>query len=178
MEQKDYRFEILKILSNSREHIRGIAKKLHINHMMIVRKMKELLKMNVVDFDKKGRNQVYFIKDSPEAREFVLMTEHYKLVKLLGKYPFLRDFIEKIQKDKKLRLVLIFGSYAKETADKNSDVDIFIGTLDREIKEKYSNDSKFSVKIGKLGKDNLSKEIEKNHIILKGGEIYYDKIFN
>ena len=80
--------------------------------------------------------------------------------------------------DSNIRNVILFGSVVRGEAGKDSDVDIFIGTLDREIKEKYSNDSKFSVKIGKLGKDNLSKEIEKNHIILKGGEIYYDKIFN
>lgn len=177
MEQKDYKLEIVDILLNGKEHIRGIAKKLSINHMMIVRKIKMLLELNVVDFDKEGRNQVYFIRDSPEAREFILMAEQYKLIKLLEKYPYLRDFIEKIQKDKKIKLALVFGSHAKVTAEKNSDVDVFIETLDSEIKKKYSVDSKFSVKIGRLGKDNLSKEIEKNHVIIKGGEIYYDKIF-
>ena len=178
MEQKDYKFEIVKVLLNGKEHVRSVAKKLSINHMMIVRKMKNLLEMNVVDFNKEGRNQVYFIKDSPEAREFVSMAEKYKLIKLLGKYPYLRDFVEKIQKDKKIKLALIFGSYAKGLVNKRSDVDIFIETLDSGIKKKYSEDSKFSVKIGRLGKNYLSKEIEKNHVILKGGEIYYDKIFN
>ena len=78
----------------------------------------------------------------------------------------------------KVRLNLIFGRHAKGLAKKSSDIDIFIETNDKKIKKKYLEmDSKFSIKIGKLGKDHLSKEIEKNHVILKGGEIYYDKIF-
>ena len=67
MEQKDYNMEIVKILSTERKHARGIAKDLKINHMMINRKLKELSKKNVVDFDlikyifwKIASNQRYF----------------------------------------------------------------------------------------------------------------------
>ena len=179
MEQKDYNMEILNVLLNEKSHVRSIARLLGTNQMMVSRKLKELLGKNVVDFKREGRNQVYFIKDSPEARVFVLMAEQYKLFKLIEKYPDLKDIIKKIQDDKKIKLAIIFGSYAKGLAGKNSDVDIFIEAYDRGLKEKYSEiDSKLSVKIGRLGKDNLSKEIEKNHVIIKGGEIYHEKFFD
>jgi len=180
MEQKDYNLEIVGILLKGENHIRAIAKELKINHMMIVRKIKFLLERNVVDFNKKGRNNTYFIKKSIEAREYALMFENYKLVKFVQKYNFLRNIVEKIQGDKRIKLSLIFGSYVKGLSKRDSDIDIFIETSNIKIKKEYSDlDSRLSIKIGKYDrKNNLIKEIEKNHIIIKGGEIYYDRIFD
>ncbi len=179
MEQKDYNMEVLSVLIGGKSHIREIAKKLNTNNMMVLRRLKELLGKNVVDFRREGRNQVYFIKDSPEARAFVIMAEQYKLIKCLGKYPYLKDIVKNIQNNRKIRLAVVFGSHAKSLAGKNSDVDIFIETSDRKLKEKYSGmDSKLSIKTGKLGSDNLSKEIEKNHVLIKGGEIYHERFFD
>ena len=62
MEQKDYKLEIVNELLNNKNHIRGIAKKLDINHMTIVRKIKELAKDNVVDYREEGKNKTYFLK--------------------------------------------------------------------------------------------------------------------
>ena len=42
MEQKNYKLEIINVLLKGNSHVREIAKKLNINHMMIVRKIKEL----------------------------------------------------------------------------------------------------------------------------------------
>jgi len=56
MEQKDYSLEVVKVLSAGKNHVRGIAKILGVNHMMVVRKMKILLDRNVVDFEMQGRN--------------------------------------------------------------------------------------------------------------------------
>jgi len=179
MEQKDYKFEIMNILINGENHIRGIADKLNINHMMIVRKVNELLNSNVVDVVKEGRNQVYSVKNSVEARAYFLMTEQYKLVYFLKEYPFLRNIVNKIQRDKRIKIALIFGSYAKGLVRKSSDIDIFIEGQNINIKQEYSKlDSKFAIKIGKWNKgDILIQEIKKNHILIKGGEKYYEKIF-
>ena len=85
--------------------------------------------------------------------------------------------IEKIQNDKRIRLAILFGSYAKGLAKKDSDIDIFIETNNKKIKDDISLiDSKLSIKIGKYNKSNLLiKEIEKNHVIIKGGEYYYER---
>jgi predicted nucleotidyltransferase len=180
MEQKDYKLEIVNVLVKGENHIRAISNYLGINHMMIFRKITDLEKENVVDFIRKGRNKIYFLKNSPEARSYVLMTEYYKLNKLLLKYAFLREVVLKIQKDKKVKFACFFGSYSKGNEKKSSDVDIYLDINDLNLKKKYSNlDSKFSVKIGKWDKSNLLiKEIIENHIIIKGGEIYYERVFN
>ena len=74
-------------------------------------------------------------------------------------------------------MALIFGSYAKSIEKKDSDIDIYIDTEDRKLREEVNRlDSRLSVKIGKYDKSNLLiKEIEKNHIIIKGVELFYEK---
>jgi len=178
MEHKDYIFEIVSVLMRGSNHIRGISNSIKTNHMMVVRKINSLEKMNVVDYRIEGRNKTYFLKDSPEARGYVLMAEDYRLMGLLSKYPFLREVISKIQKDRKIGLAFVFGSYAKGTETKRSDIDIYFESQDASLKKEYSKDSKFSVKLGKWDKNNfLIKEIIDNHILLKGGEKYYEKVF-
>ena len=177
MEQKDYNMEIVNELLRGENHIRGIAKKLNTNHMNILRRIKKLAKENVVDYKEEGRNQTHFLKKTIEARNYVLSAENYKLNKLLKKYPDLRGIVEKIQNDKRIKLAILFGSYAKGIAKTDSDIDIYIETNNKKIKEDVGLiDSKISVKIGKYNKSSLLiKEIEKNHIIIRGVEAYYEK---
>jgi len=177
MEQKDYKMEIVNLLLKKESHIRSLAKNIGINHMMIQRKMKTLFKENIVDYREEGKNKVYFLKKNPEAKATVFMAEHYKLIKTLEKYPQLRNIIEKIQQEKNIKLAILFGSYAKHNAKKNSDIDIYISTKNRKIKQDLERiDSKLSIKIGIYDRNNLLiKEIEKNHAIIKGVETYYKK---
>ena len=177
MEQKDYKLEIINELLKGENHIRGTAKSLHINHMTIIRKIKELSEENVVDFKQKGKNKVYFLKKSVEAKSFALMAEGYKLTRILGKYPPLRGIIEKIQKNKDIKLAILFGSFAKGIAKQDSDIDVYIETMNSKLKREIEKIStRLSIKIGRYDKSNLLiKEIEKNHIIIKGIEEYYEK---
>ena len=126
MEQNDYKLEIVGELLKNENHIRGIARKLNTNHMNIVRKIKELTTENVIDYKEEGKNKTYFLKRTAEAKNYVFSAEIYKLNKLLKKYPGLRGVVEKIQKDRRIKLAILFGSYAKEIAKSDSDVDIYI----------------------------------------------------
>jgi predicted nucleotidyltransferase len=179
MEQKDYNLEIVGILLKGKNHIRGISNLLKTNHMMVFRKISSLEKKNVVDFIMEGRNKVYFLKNSPEARAYILMFKNYQAIKLLTKYKFLRELFLAVQNEKKIKFACIFGSYSKGNETKNSDIDIYIENEDSTLKKKYSNlDSKFSVKIGKWDSTNyLIKEILDNNVIIKGGEIFYERLF-
>ena len=180
MEQKDYKFEIVNMLLKKNNHVRSLAKKLGTNHTTISRKIKELSELNIVDYKQEGKNKVYFIKKNPEAKAFIFMTENYQLNQLLKKHLYIRKIIEKIQSNKKINLAMIFGSYARGEETKKSDIDIYIETMDRKIKKDLEMiDSKVNVKIGKYDrKSPLIKEMEKNHVIVKGVEKYYEKIFD
>ncbi len=176
MEQKSYKFEIIDILLEENKHIRSISKHLNKNPMTISRKINELYKQNVVDYKQEGKNKVFFLKGSIEARNYVLMAEFYKLQKVLKKYPVLRRIINGIQANKKIRLAVLFGSYAKLKPREQSDIDIYIETRKREMKKQIEGiNSKINVKLGVFDKkDLLIKEIVKNHVIIKGVERFYE----
>lgn len=177
MEQKYAHLEIILQLLKKRNHIRGMAKLLKTNHMIILRKMNYLTEQNVLDFNYEGKNKSYFLKKTVETRAYIYIAERYKLIKTINKYPELRKTIEDIQNDKRIKMAILFGSYSKELAKSKSDVDIFIETNDQTIKKEYElKDSKLSIKIGRYNKNNnLIKEIKKNHVIIKGVEEYYQK---
>ena len=167
----NYQMEIILSLLNGEGHGRALAKQLKTSLTRIQSILTELRKNNVVDYKEVGRNHLYFIKKNLVAKSFVLNAEEYKLVKIISKYNFLEPlFLDVIEKSK-AKLIILFGSYAKELAHKNSDVDIYIDTTDEKINDLIN------VKIGKFDKEEiLIKEIIKNHVIIKGQEEYYEKI--
>lgn len=175
MERKDYKLEIVGALIGNSFHARELARRFGINHMMLNRKFGELVLENVVDYRMEGRNKVYFMKDSVEARAYIFMAESYKLVRLLRMYPSLRRIVDSIVKDKRLGFVVLFGSYAKGLAKRSSDIDIFVETGNRNLKRELEKlNFSLNVKIGKFdGKSLLGREILRNHIVLKGVERLY-----
>lgn len=177
MSQKDYNIEIVKNLMIKDNHIRGLAKALNINQTTIARKAKELYEENIIDFRQEGKNKVLFLKKTLEAKQYLQLVEVNKLTEILKKYPILRRIFEQVKEHNKITLAILFGSYAKGTSNKESDIDIYVDTEDKKVKEEVESiDSKISVKIGKYNKDSLLiREIEKNHIIIKGVEAYYER---
>ena len=61
-------------------------------------------------------------------------------------------------------------------AKKDSDIDVYIEAKDQKLKREIELiNSKINIQIGKYDKDNLLiKEIERNHVILKGAEEFYE----
>jgi predicted nucleotidyltransferase len=177
MEHKDYTLEIILELIKGQNHIRGLAQLLKVNHMNILRKVNFLLKNNVVDYKLEGKNKTYFLKETIEARSYIFLAENYKILTLLEKYPLLRNILAKIQKNDKIKMAILFGSFAKGIANEKSDIDIYVETNDKKIKKELESiDSRLSIKIGEFSKENLLiKEIIKNHVIIKGIEEYYEK---
>ena len=72
---------------------------------------------------------------------------------------------------------IVHCSIARGDVSKESDIDIYLDTKDPKLKEQVELiDSKISAKTGAYDKNSLLiKEIEKNHVILKGAEAYYEK---
>ncbi len=177
MSQKDYIIAIVENLLRKPNYIRGIAKELRTNQTTVARKMKQLYEGNIVDFRQEGRNKVFSLRNTIEAKQYACIAELHKALETVGKYPRLRVVFEKIRRNSRITLAVLFGSYAKGTAGKDSDIDIYVDTCDRSIKKEVELvDSRISVKIGKYDRNSLLiREIEKNHIIIKGVEEYYEK---
>lgn len=170
-------YEILLLLMKGELHVRGIAKMLGESHTTVIRRLRDLAKLNVVDYRSEGKNKVFFIKKNMVARAYVYIAEHYKLIKLLQRYPELSVIFDDLLKKGMENMVILFGSYAKFQAKPDSDIDIYVETANRSIKKKIEEiHSKINAKIGGFELENsLIKEIMKNHIILKGIERYYEK---
>jgi predicted nucleotidyltransferase len=177
MSQKDYIMELVEQLRKKSSHLRGLAKTLQTNQTTMARKLQELGRSNVVDFRREGKNKAFFLKNSIEAREHLYIAEHYKLLRLLQKHPAFKQVIQGIKAHPKVGLALLFGSYAKGTAGRESDIDIYLETTSRALKKELEFlDSRLSIKIGRyLRESPLIREIEKDHVIIKGVELYYEK---
>jgi len=169
---------IILLLLRGGLHLRAIAKNLKESHSTVLRKINNLLEENVLDYKMEGRNKIFYIKKNIQAKNYVFNAERYKLIKLLRKYPKLSIIVEDVLKNVNEKLIILFGSYAKFKAKKESDIDIYIETENKKIRTKLEMlYSKLSVKIGKFNlNSNLAKEIIKNHVILRGVEEFYDKI--
>ena len=174
MLQKITDFDILELLLKNDMHVRSIAKVLKATPSTIMRKLRVLVDENIVDMKLSGKNTTYYIRDTPEAKSYVLMTEQYKFFKAL-KSPLLRRISKEISERTNGELVILFGSYAKNLATKDSDIDIYVETSDENLKQSLSAISlKLSVKTGKFNKNApLEKEIIKDHIILSNAERFY-----
>ena len=171
-------FEIILLLVRGESHLRGIAKSLNESHSTVLRRLNGLVKENVLDYKTEGKNKVFFIKKDLQAKNYVFNAERYKLIKLLSKYPTLRIILEEVLKKSKEKLIILFGSYAKFMAKKDSDIDIYVETKSRKVKKEIEFiHSEIRIKIGDFDLSSLLiKEIVKNHIILRGVEEFYEKI--
>jgi predicted nucleotidyltransferase len=175
--EQNMRLDVIALLSRQPSHPRAVAKELHVNHMAAVRVLKLLVEANALDFRTDGRNKVYFLKKTIEARSLVIMAEAQKLSNTVAKHPILRQIISKIQADDRIKLAMLFGSYAKGNPDKNSDIDLYVDTEDLNLREELRElNTRLSVKIGTYDSaNNLIKEIENDHVIVKGIEDYLEK---
>jgi len=169
--------EIVALLLKEDLHTRAIAERLKSNHATVIRKLRDLTGDNIVDFRAEGKNKVYTVKKSLEGRNAAMIAEMYKQSLVVCRYPVLRGIVRAVQEMPDIPLALLYGSYAKGLATKGSDIDLFVETSDVRIKKQLElRHSSLSVKIGTFDtKDLLIREIIKDHIILRGVEVYFDK---
>jgi predicted nucleotidyltransferase len=169
--------DIVLALMKGESHIRELARSLNIPNTTVLRELHRLVRAHVLDCKKEGKNKVFSLRKTVEAQSYVFIAERYKLLRLLQKHQELSVIIEGIFGKCGERLIILFGSYAKGTAKKESDIDIYIETNNRKVKKEIESlHSSLWVKTGKFKTDSLLiKEIVKNHVILRGAEDFYEK---
>jgi len=158
---------------------RELAKKLKMNQKTVSNILIKLEKKNILKYSFEGKNKYYSLnKFNLYLVEIIKIIEISKKIEFLEKHKETKSLFDKIQ-EKSSGVLLIFGSYAKGEETKKSDLDIcVIG----KIEDLSSLEKIYSIKINcirynKLNfmkKDTLSKEIIKNHVILKGLEEFVE----
>jgi len=169
-------FEVILRLISGEAHLRQISKDTGIPRSTVSRKLGSLRNQLIVDYKIEGKNNIFFLRKNLVALKAIISAENYKFTKTTEKYTFLLPIFEQLYRIK--GPIILFGSYAKGIAKEDSDIDIYIDSHDKSLKGKAEAIyGKLSVKTGIFNnQDLLMQEIEKNHVIIKGAEEYYERL--
>ena len=161
---------------------RSIASKLKMNQKTVSNILNKLEKESILKYSTEGKNKYYFLNMlNPQVKDTIKMLEISRKNKFIQMHSRLKELFYALEKRAK-GILVIFGSYANFTNDKNSDLDVFIiGNI--EETEDLENLYKIKINIIKSQKEKINKEdvfikeIIKNHIILKGVEEFTEMIW-
>ena len=174
---KDYNKEI---------YGRELVKKVKISQKNIALTLGELEKEGIL-FSKARGNMRYFSlnKKNPLYKNYIFLAEVENSIEFFKKNPKILQVLEDI--DKKGKIICIFGSYAKGTQKKFSDLDLFIvGKFNEKEIKKMGKDYGLDVNIksGSMSdfvsslkeKNPLMNEILENHVLISGYEKFIEEV--
>ena len=159
---------------NREYYIREVQKLLKISPRTSQLILNDLENKCILESKTKGKIKDYTIKRNSLSQRYIIFSEQYKAIAFLEKKLIIKEIIEKINPFIE-GIGIVFGSYAKDIAKKDSDLDIFvIGKYNKEKIKKVSKTYGIEINIKcyplktfekNLANDILLKEILKNHII-------------
>ncbi len=163
---------------NARFYLREIAKLANLPLKTCQDVLVNLEKEKILKSKTEGKNKYFSLNlDNINVKSELVKAEIYRTELLLEKYPEFKTFLKAIDTN---FIIILFGSFAKLKADKNSDVDLFIVTnkkeklpyhlLPHKIHENALKEESFRKSLTE--KEPLIKEIESNHIILNNHSSY------
>ena len=171
---------ILSLFTKGREYyIREIERLLEISPRTAQLILYNLEAKGVLESETKGKIRMFKMRNSGVCKRYLVFAEQYKLMVFLEKKLLVREILEKISPLIE-GIGIVFGSYAKETEGKESDLDVFVAGECRKAEIKKISETygvEISIKCYPLkifeknfNTDILLKEIQKNHIVFKGSE--------
>jgi predicted nucleotidyltransferase len=168
-------------------HVRELAKILNISPSAVSYMTKNLEKQRILNCRTEGRNRKYFINfTNPAAKTLVAGAEMTKAAELIRKHIIIKKLADEIDFN---GVTLIFGSFAKNTAKEESDIDLLlIGKKDRKIGKNIYDFGKLyrrQIHLISMTDDDFLKnekkefvnEVIKNHVVLGGAEKFVDMMW-
>lgn len=168
-------------------HLREIAREIQVDVKAVQLQLKRLEKMNILSSILKGRNKEYHLNLSNSiTKHYIVMAETFASIRYLGKNFLIKKITDTIGNQIE-GIIVLFGSFAKNQATKESDIDIFVisekkprssailearDTVGRVISIKSSSKEQFMKRLE--GRDPLVREVVSNHVILKGVDGFCD----
>ncbi len=166
-------FEILSLYRddyNKRLLLTEIAKTLGVNHRTVKLHLGTLEKYKVLNVEKRGKLVYAFPSLKEDFIKFMVMTEIYIFLK--DRRQIIKELAKKCKDNK---FCIVFGSYASYTESDVSDIDVVVDkTIDTD--DLFIEVQQFEYNSLKKIPERLFKEIQKNHIILKGYEEFVDEV--
>ena len=156
-----------------------IAKDHNLNQKTVSNVLNRLEKKNILKYEEEGKNKYYFLNKNLSAiKEIIKIAEIEKRIDFLNRHLGMdKLFMEII--DRSNKILIVFGSYAKSTENKKSDLDLLVVG---EIKDTKDLEESFNIDIniiksnakGIKSDEPFIKELMENHIILKGIDEFVD----
>ncbi|MEM3374051.1 MAG: nucleotidyltransferase domain-containing protein [Candidatus Woesearchaeota archaeon] len=195
LKKTDFKEEYLNILrilienSDKVYSIRKLSLQRNINYKSAYYVILKLKEYNIIDLEKQGNTS--FVKFNFNFHDSVFLVENQRKKDFLKNDDF-NVLYNRISQNIKnpFFILLVFGSYAKGTQTKNSDLDLCLITDNENIKKEINliietipyeihfldfTTNEF-LKMLKTTDFNISKEIVNNKIILNGIELFYNLI--
>jgi predicted nucleotidyltransferase len=163
-------------------HVRAMANLLNISHMTLLPHLKQLENLKILQSSKAGRNKNYSLNQNNILTKYYLTTtEELVTIEYLEKNHLIKKLAEHLNNLDTPNPMILFGSYADNSATEESDIDLF--TIETLTKNQTSHIKKFQATYGKKiniktattenfnkalrTSDTLIKEIIRKHIILR-----------
>lgn len=173
-------------------HTRELARLLNTNHTTLLPYLHKLEKDKILKTLVVGKNKEYSLNfDNINSKEYISLAEKNIAIEYLKKNFLIKKIYEQITILNLSNSLILFGSYVKGYATKESDIDIFclgqvtdnqvenikkIGkTYGKTINIKKASISNFENAL-KSG-DTLTKEIIKDHIILINSDLFVNLLW-
>lgn len=168
-------------------HIRAMAKLIGTSHVALLPYMKRLEESRILHSEKTGKNKQYSLyRDNILTKHYLTVTEELTTIDYLEKNFLMKKLAEHVASMDPANSLILFGSYTKDYATEESDIDLFsIGKIpEDQIDQVMKFESTFGRKIniktattdnfnaGLRTGDILIKEIIKNHIILENAGFF------
>ncbi|MBU4245960.1 MAG: nucleotidyltransferase domain-containing protein [Nanoarchaeota archaeon] len=171
-------------------HVRAIARETKVDVKAIQMQLRRLERVNILSSAFKGKNKEYRLNLSNFAAKYhMTMAEAFFTIRFLDKNFQIKKVISEIG-GKIGGTILLFGSFAKGYATKESDIDIFViaDKFDRSVIEEVGDviGKRISVKSsskqqflnGLKNADPLISEVALGHITLKGMDDFCDILWD
>ncbi len=173
-------------------HIREMARLIGKSHVTLLPHLKSFEKDKILLLKNIGKSKVYSLNlENNQGKEFLSLSEKKKTLNLLNKKFLIKKLYDEFFNLRLDGCLVLFGSYASSTHNKESDIDLlYIGELKESEKKKikefgktYNKEIHLTSMSSKQFKEQLSKqgalikEILKNHIILYNHDIFINEVW-
>jgi len=171
-------------------HVREISRMVKASHRTVSSILSRLESRGIMRHEQVGRSKQYSLNfENVTTKDCIKAAESFWKIRFLEKHFTMKKLIGEISDNLKNTPLILFGSYAKGSETKESDIDILILKTGEEklavkkiseFAETYKIDiqlqkaSPESFEAGVKERDNLVVEIMKSHIILNNVDFFVD----
>jgi uncharacterized protein len=187
---KENTLRVLALFTNGFDkdyYIREVAQLLNLSPRTAQLILEDLEKKGVLKGQSRGKIKSCTIFANEMSRRYLILAEQYKAITLMSQHLLVRELLIKMSSIIN-GLGIVFGSYVKGSAARNSDIDILVvGEYDpTEVKRIGTmlgipiHIQQYSRKVFRSGvkTDLFIREVLRSHIIFKGAEEFIDTVLD